>query len=84
MDQMSIARNEFKKLIYGKRIYFSNRIWYFENSMPNSIDYRIWKITILKHYSINLLIQIVGAISKQILTNSLADLNKIGAKSYAP
>ncbi|TDE45830.1 insulinase family protein [Flavobacterium rhamnosiphilum] len=75
-DPNSIARNEFKKLIYGKESILANNRIGTENSV-NSIT-----IDDLKNYYIKNIapsvtdFQIVGAISKTNVTHSLATLNK--------
>ena len=75
-DPNSIARNEFKKLIYGKESILANNRIGTENAV-NSIT-----IDDLKNYYTNNTgpsvadFQIVGAISKTEVTNSLATLNK--------
>ena len=75
-DPNSIARNEFKKLIYGNESILSNNRIGTENSV-NSITVEDLK----NYYTKNLAptvsdFQIVGAISKADVTNSLAALNK--------
>ncbi|TDD73774.1 M16 family metallopeptidase [Flavobacterium caseinilyticum] len=75
-DPNSIARNEFKKLLYGKESILANNRIGTENSV-NSIT-----IDDLKNYYANNVapsvanFQIVGAIAKTDVTNSLATLNK--------
>ncbi|WP_426092509.1 M16 family metallopeptidase [Flavobacterium sp. DSR3-2] len=75
-DPNSIARNEFKKLIYGEESILSNNRIGTENSI-NSIT-----IDDLKNYYIKNIapsvtnFQIVGGVSKTDVTNSLATLNK--------
>lgn len=75
-DPNSIARNEFKKLIYGTESILSNNRIGTENAV-NTIT-----IDDLKNYYIKNIapsfadFQIVGAISKTDVTNSLATLNK--------
>ena len=75
-DPNSIARNEFKKLIYGKESILCNNRIGTENSI-NSIT-----IDDLKNYYIKNIapsvtnFQIVGGVSKTDVTNSLATLNK--------
>ncbi|MDI5893297.1 M16 family metallopeptidase [Flavobacterium algoritolerans] len=75
-DPNSIARNEFKKLIYGTESILSNNRIGNENSV-NSITIDDLK----NYYSKNMApsvadFQIVGSISKTDVTNSLATLNK--------
>ncbi|MGZ9733969.1 M16 family metallopeptidase [Flavobacterium sp. GNP002] len=75
-DPNSIARNEFKKLIYGKESTLANNRIGTENSV-NSITIADLK----NYYNKNMTpsvsnFQIVGAISKANVTNSLAALNK--------
>lgn len=75
-DPNSIARNEFKKLIYGKESILANNRIGTENSV-NSITIADLK----NYYTKNMAptvsdFQIVGAISKTDVTNSLATLNK--------
>lgn len=75
-DPNSIARNEFKKLIYGKESILSYNRSGDENSVKNiTID------DLKKYYTSNFspsvsIFQIVGAISKNEVTNSLIALNK--------
>ena len=75
-DPNSIARNEFKKLIYGTESVLSNNRIGTENAV-NTIT-----IDDLKNYYIKNIapsvadFQIAGAISKTDVTNSLATLNK--------
>ncbi|MFV8440593.1 M16 family metallopeptidase [Flavobacterium sp. LB2P44] len=75
-DPNNIARNEFKKLIHGKESILSNNRIGTENSV-NTIT-----IDDLKNYYVNNIspvissFQIVGAVSKNDVTNSLATLNK--------
>lgn len=75
-DPNSIARNEYKKLIYGTGSVLANNRIGTENSV-NSITLDDLK----KYYAQNIApsvtnFQIVGAISKTDVTNSLATLNK--------
>ncbi|MFV8323080.1 M16 family metallopeptidase [Flavobacterium sp. LS2R12] len=75
-DPNSIARNEFKKLIYGKESILANNRIGTENSL-NSITIADLK----NYYNKNMTpsvsnFEIVGAISKADVTNSLAALNK--------
>ena len=75
-DPNSIARNEFKKLIYGKESILSYNRSGDENSVKNiTID------DLKKYYTSNFspsvsIFQIVGAVSKNEVTNSLIALNK--------
>ena len=75
-DPNSIARNEFKKLIYGKESILSYNRTGDENSIKNiTID------DLKKYYSLNFspsvsIFQIVGAVSKNEVTSSLSTLNK--------
>lgn len=75
-DPNSIARNEFKKLIYGKESILSYNRTGDENSVKNiTID------DLKKYYSLNFspsvsIFQIVGAVSKNEVTSSLSTLNK--------
>ncbi len=75
-DPNSIARNEYKKLIYGTgSILANNRI-----GTENSVN-RITLDDLKKYYTQNMApsvtnFQIVGAIGKTDVTNSLATLNK--------
>lgn len=75
-DPNSIARNEFKKLIYGKESILSNNRIGTENSV-NSITIDDLKNYYTKNGSPSVSdFQIVGAISKTDVTHSLATLNK--------
>lgn len=75
-DPNSIARNEFKKLIYGKESILANNRIGTENSV-NSITIADLKNYYTKNTTPSVTnFQIVGAISKADVTNSLADLNK--------
>ncbi|MDD2673749.1 MAG: pitrilysin family protein [Flavobacterium sp.] len=75
-DPNSIARNEFKKLIYGKESILANNRIGTENSV-NSITIADLKNYYTKNTTPTVTnFQIVGAISKADVTNSLADLNK--------
>ena len=75
-DPNSIARNEFKKLIYGKESILSYNRMGDENSVKDiTID------DLKKYYSLNIspsisIFQIVGAVSKNDVIKSLATLNK--------
>ena len=75
-DPNSIARNEFKKLIYGKESILSYNRTGDENSVKN-----ITINDLKKYYSLNFspsvsIFQIVGAVSKNEVTSSLSTLNK--------
>ena len=75
-DPNSIARNEFKKLIYGKESILSYNRTGDENSVKN-----ITINDLKKYYSLNFspsvsIFQIVGAVSKNEVTTSLSTLNK--------
>jgi zinc protease len=75
-DPNSIARNEFKKLIYGNGSILANNRIGTENSV-NSITIADLKNYYTKNTTPTVTnFQIVGAISKADVTNSLADLNK--------
>jgi zinc protease len=75
-DPNSIARNEFKKLIYGKESVLSNNRIGTENSV-NSITIDDLKNYYTKNIAPSVAdFQIVGAIPKTDVTNSLATLNK--------
>jgi zinc protease len=75
-DPNSIARNEFKKLIYGKESILSNNNIGSENSV-NSITIDDLKNYYIKNSAPSISdFQIVGAISKIDVTNSLVTLNK--------
>lgn len=75
-DPNSIARNEFKKLIYGSESILSNNRIGTENSV-NSITVEDLKNYYTKNSAPTVSdFQIVGAISKAEVTNSLAALNK--------
>ncbi|RYJ52496.1 insulinase family protein [Flavobacterium petrolei] len=75
-DPNSVARNEFKKLIYGKESILANNRIGTENSV-NSITIADLKNYYTKNTTPSVTnFQIVGAISKADVTNSLADLNK--------
>jgi zinc protease len=75
-DPNSIARNEFKKLIYGNESILSNNRIGTENSV-NSITVEDLKNYYTKNSAPTVSdFQIVGAISKAEVTNSLAALNK--------
>ncbi|MDI5949265.1 M16 family metallopeptidase [Flavobacterium yafengii] len=75
-DPNSIARNEFKKLIYGKESILSNNRIGTENSV-NSITIDDLKNYYTENSSPSVAdFQIVGAISKTDVTHSLATLNK--------
>ena len=75
-DPNSIARNEFKKLIYGKESILANNRIGTENSV-NSITIADLKNYYTKNTTPTVTnFQIVGAISIADVTNSLADLNK--------
>ncbi|TDE26793.1 insulinase family protein [Flavobacterium ranwuense] len=75
-DPNSIARNEFKKLIHGKESILSNNRIGTENSV-NSITIDDLKNYYSKNSSPSVSdFQIVGAISKTDVINSLATLNK--------
>ena len=75
-DPNSIARNEFKKLIYGKESILAYNRTGDEKSVKNiNID------DLKKYYTSNFspsvsILQIVGAVSKNEINNSLATLNK--------
>ncbi|MDI6049469.1 pitrilysin family protein [Flavobacterium sp. XS2P24] len=75
-DPNSIARNEFKKLIYGTESILSNNRIGNENSV-NSITIDDLKNYYTKNMAPSVAdFQIVGSISKTDVTNSLATLNK--------
>ncbi|RKS14920.1 pitrilysin family protein [Flavobacterium sp. 120] len=75
-DPNSIARNEFKKLIYGTESILSNNRIGNENSV-NSITIDDLKNYYAKNMAPSVAdFQIVGSISKTDVTNSLATLNK--------
>ncbi len=75
-DPNSIARNEFKKLIYGTESILSNNRIGNENSV-NSITIDDLKNYYTKNMAPSVAdFQIVGSISKTDMTNSLATLNK--------
>ncbi|MFV8393470.1 M16 family metallopeptidase [Flavobacterium sp. LB2P6] len=75
-DPNSIARNEFKKLIYGNESILSNNRIGTENSV-NSITIDDLKNYYTKNMAPSVSdFQIVGAISKTDVANSLATLNK--------
>ncbi|RKS95643.1 zinc protease [Flavobacterium limicola] len=75
-DPNSIARNEFKKLIYGNESILSNNRIGTENAV-NSIIIDDLKNYYAKNSAPSITnFQIVGAISKAEVTNSLATLNK--------
>lgn len=75
-DPNSIARNEFKKLIYGKESILSNNRIGTENSV-NSITIDDLKNYYTKNTTPSVTnFQIVGGVSKADVTNSLATLNK--------
>lgn len=75
-DPNSIARNEFKKLIYGKESILSNNRIGTENTV-NSITIDDLKNYYTKNIAPSVAdFQIVGAISKTNVTHSLATLNK--------
>ncbi|MFV8270455.1 M16 family metallopeptidase [Flavobacterium sp. GT2N3] len=75
-DPNSIARNEFKKLIYGTESILSNNRIGTENTI-NSITIDDLKNYYTKNTAPSVAdFQIVGAISKTDVTNSLATLNK--------
>ena len=75
-DPNSIARNEFKKLIYGKESILAYNCTGDEKSVKNiNID------DLKKYYTSNFspsvsIFQIVGAVSKNEVNNSIATLNK--------
>ena len=75
-DPNSIAKNEFKKLLYGKESILANNRIGTENSV-NSITIDDLKNYYTKNIAPSVAnFQIVGAISKTEVTNSLATLNK--------
>ncbi|CAM4047236.1 pitrilysin family protein [Flavobacterium sinopsychrotolerans] len=75
-DPNSIARNEFKKLIYGNESILSNNRIGTENAV-NSINIDDLKNYYAKNSAPSITnFQIVGAISKTEITNSLTALNK--------
>ncbi|RDI53784.1 M16 family metallopeptidase [Flavobacterium glaciei] len=75
-DPNSIARNEFKKLLYGKESILANNRIGTENSV-NSITVDDLKNYYTKNVAPSVAnFQIVGAIAKAEVTNSLATLNK--------
>lgn len=75
-DPNSIARNEFKKLIYGNESILSNNRMGTENAV-NSITIDDLKNYYAKNMAPSVAnFQIVGAISKKEVTHSLATLNK--------
>jgi zinc protease len=75
-DPNSIARNEFKKLIYGKESILANNRIGTENTV-NSIIIDDLKNYYTKNAAPSVAdFEIVGAISKTDVTNSLATLNK--------